>query len=116
METIGERIKTLREIRKMTQVRLALELGVTQETISGYETGRIRPSYDILVKMANCLNTSLDYLLGRTENILLSDYYKKLTEQENRLLHYFNLLSSQNRERVIGYIDALSEKDLATKK
>ncbi len=116
METIGERIRMLRETKKMTQVRLGLELGVAQETISGYEIGRIQPTNDILVKLANCLNTSADYLLCRTENISSSDYPRKLTEQENRLLHYFNLLSSQNRERVIGYIDALSEGDLVIKK
>ena len=116
METIGERIKMLRETKKMTQVRLGLELGVAQETISGYEIGRIEPSNDILIKLVNCLNTSADYLLCITENISPSDGSRKLTEQENRLLHYFNLLSSQNRGRVIGYIDALSEKDLETKK
>ena len=53
METIGERIKMLRETKKMTQVRLGLELGVAQETISGYEIGRIEPSNDILIKLVN---------------------------------------------------------------
>ena len=47
-----ERLKQLRESKNMTQVRLAIELGVSQETISGYEIGKAAPPADMLVKLA----------------------------------------------------------------
>lgn len=116
MEHIGERIKSLREAKKMTQIRLSLEVDVSQETISGYETGRISPSTKMLIKLADSLDTSIDYLIGRTDIISPIDASRLLTEREDRLLHYFKLLSSQKQERLLGYIDALSDNDLIIKK
>ncbi|WP_420314589.1 helix-turn-helix domain-containing protein [Anaerotignum propionicum] len=46
---------------------LGIEVGVSQETISGYEIDKAVPPADMLVKLADCLNTSVDYLLGRTD-------------------------------------------------
>ena len=63
-----ERLKQLREEKNMTQVRLAIELGVSQETISGYEIGKAVPPADMLIKLANVLDTSVDYILGRTDD------------------------------------------------
>ena len=63
-----ERLKRLREGKNMTQVRLAIELGVSQETISGYEIGKAVPPADMLIKLANVLDTSVDYILGRTDD------------------------------------------------
>jgi len=63
-----ERLKQLRERKNMTQVRLAIELGVSQETISGYEIGKAVPPADMLVKLADTLDASVDYILGRTDD------------------------------------------------
>jgi len=62
-----ERLKQLRESKEMTQLRLGIELGVSQETISGYEIDKAVPPADMLIKLADCLDTSIDYLLGRTD-------------------------------------------------
>ena len=53
--------------RKITQTELANVLNVKQETISAYESGKALPSCEALIKMAEYLNTSTDYLLGRIE-------------------------------------------------
>jgi len=47
-----ERLKQLREAKNMTQVRLDIELGVSPETISGYEIGKSVPPADTLIKNA----------------------------------------------------------------
>jgi len=47
-----ERLKKLRESKNMTQVRLAIELGVSQETISGYEIGKATPPADMLINLS----------------------------------------------------------------
>ena len=62
------RIKELRQKHHIPQVRLAVELGVSQNTISRYETGEHEPSYDALIAIADYFNVSVDYLLGRTDN------------------------------------------------
>lgn len=109
MEIIAERIKYLRDSRKMTQVRLGIELGVAQETISGYEIGRIVPPADMLVKLADCLNTSVDYLLGRTDNMSPLTFNAPLPELENKLLYHFRRLPAAKQERVVGFVEALEE-------
>ena len=61
-------IKKLRVKRNITQVDLANKIKVKQETISAYESNKALPSADALVKIADYLNTSTDYLLGRIDD------------------------------------------------
>lgn len=63
----GERLKELRDNHSMTQNDLAELLNVSRQSIGGYENNNVDPGMDILVKIANIFNISLDYLLGRTE-------------------------------------------------
>lgn len=62
------RLKELREKRRMTQVRLGVELGLNQDVISRYETLDRQADYQTLLDIADFFNVSLDYLLGRTDN------------------------------------------------
>lgn len=52
----------------MSQVFLGMELNMSQNTISQYETGTREASYDTLIAIADYFDVSLDYLLGRTDN------------------------------------------------
>lgn len=61
------RLKDLRKERKMTQLQLAMELNMSQNTISRYETGERQAGYDELIKLADYFNVSVDYILGRTD-------------------------------------------------
>ena len=60
------RLKDLRKEKGITQLQLAMELNMSQNTISRYETGERQAGYDELIKIANYFNVSIDYLLGRT--------------------------------------------------
>ena len=54
---------TLKEIRlnkRITQVELAKRVGIRQQTISHYETGRAKPSLDVAVKLAKVLGVSVE--------------------------------------------------------
>ena len=51
----------------MSQVFLGMELGMSQNTISRYETGAREPSNDELIAIADYFDVSIDYLLGRTD-------------------------------------------------
>ena len=61
----------LREIRKskgISQLKMAMDLNMSQNTISRYETGEREPGINELIKIANYFNVSIDYLLDRTDN------------------------------------------------
>ncbi|KAF5053790.1 MAG: helix-turn-helix transcriptional regulator [Sedimentibacter saalensis] len=105
-----ERLKQLREAKNITQVRLGIELGVSQETISGYEIDKAVPPADMLIKLADCLDTSVDYLLGRTDVKKYGVPTKsELTDMELDLINTFRKLSETKKERAIGFISGLSE-------
>lgn len=62
------RLKELRKEKNISQLKLALDLSMNQNTISRYETGEREADYKTLIKIADYFNVSIDYLLERTEN------------------------------------------------
>lgn len=62
------RLKELRKKRHISQVRLAMELNMSQNTISRYETGEREPGIAELRVIADYFGVSVDYLLERTDN------------------------------------------------
>ncbi len=62
------RIHAARKEKGLTQAQLAEGAGMHQQTISAYETGRLEPTAFSLLCLAEYLEVSADYLLGRTEN------------------------------------------------
>lgn len=62
------RLKALRKDRGISQLKLAMDLSMNQNTISRYETGEREADYKTLIKIADYFNVSIDYLLERTEN------------------------------------------------
>ncbi len=65
---IYRHLRYLRETRKIKQTELAALLHVAQNTYSQYETGKIALTADMLVLLADFYQTSVDYLLDRTED------------------------------------------------
>lgn len=62
------RLKQLREKRNISQLKLALDLNLNQNSISRYETGVREADYKTLIAFADYFNVSIDYLLERTDN------------------------------------------------
>lgn len=68
--------KTLKYLRKengITQEELAKAIGVTTSMVGMYETGARKPSYEVLFKISEYFDVSIDYLLGRDKNNNCSD-------------------------------------------
>ena len=65
MQTIGERIKRLREDVDMSQGELAKKLGIHQNCLGGWERGEYIPRVYALWDIADIFNVSLDELVGR---------------------------------------------------
>ena len=61
------RLKELRKERKISQLKLSVDLNMNQNTISRYENMEREADYKTLVKLADYFGVSLDYLLGRTD-------------------------------------------------
>ena len=62
------RIRDLREDRELTQTQIAKILGMSQTGYSKYETGENDIPTAILIRLARFYNTSVDYLLGETDD------------------------------------------------
>lgn len=62
------RLKELRMARKISQLKLAIDLNMNQNSISRYEKLEREADYETLIKFADYFNVSLDYLLGRTDS------------------------------------------------
>lgn len=107
------RIRELREEKKITQVRLSIELEVSQETISAYEMGKYFPSVKSLLKLREIFGTSIDYILGLSDS--RGDYIPStaLKEEESIFIEIYRKLDYTGKEKtrsyMEGYLSALQE-------
>ena len=62
------RLKQIRKAKGISQLKLAMDLNTSQNTISRYETGEREPGIRELIQLADYFHVSVDYLLERTEN------------------------------------------------
>ena len=61
-------LKTLRKENDTTQCELAEKLGVKQSTVSSWEIGRSRPTFEQVISISNIFNTTTDYQLGKSDS------------------------------------------------
>ena len=61
------RIQELRKARRITQLKMALDLDMSQNTISRYESGEREPGIAELIRIADYFRVSIDYLVGRSD-------------------------------------------------
>lgn len=64
MSTLTDRLKEKRKEYKLTQQAVADKLGITQSTYAYYETGRNEPDIEMLKRLADVFQTSIDFLVG----------------------------------------------------
>lgn len=64
---MGDKLKSLRTEKKLTQKQVADQIGLAISAVSSYESGSRYPSYDVLVQLAHIFHVSTDYLLGMTD-------------------------------------------------
>lgn len=90
----SERLKELRKQAHMTQVELANKLGIVQSSYADWERGKKKPTQDNLIKIAQVLNVSVDYLVGNSKEkadeldnieLLFRMNSKGLTDEEKKI-------------------------------
>lgn len=94
-----KRLKELRKERGVTQEDLAKFLNVKRNAISRYETDDREPDHDVLIKIAQFFNVSIDYLLGNSETNITS---KALPDPDHKaILSSYDSLSDKNKAELI---------------
>ena len=90
----AERLKELRKQAHLTQVELAKRLGIGQSSYADWDRGKKKPTQENLVKIAQILNVSIDYLVGNSE--------EKSDELDNiELLFRMNSMGLTEKEKEI---------------
>ncbi len=60
-------LRTVRKERNLNQLKVAMDLNISREALSHYENGKREPSLDMLNKMSEYFNVSIDYLINGEE-------------------------------------------------
>ena len=109
-EIFKERLKTARdELRKWSQSQLAEKADLPPSSIAHFETGTRKPSFDTLRRLANALEVSTDYLLGRVDD-------PGLAEAGDPLYRDVGKLTGRDRELAKDFLKMLADKHQAKQK
>ena len=92
-------LKLYRNEKGITQIRLSIAAEVSQETISAYESGKAMPSVETLIKIADFLGVSVDFLLDRTDNPLINTN----KDINSEMMDIYNKLDKIQKEDVLRY-------------
>ncbi|MEG0073638.1 MAG: helix-turn-helix transcriptional regulator [Clostridia bacterium] len=105
-------IKTLRKLKNISQLQLSIAIGVSQELISKYERGNAYPSINVLIKIADYFNCSVDYILEKTTytysiNSLL--YLSNINDADKEILIKYNSLTKEQKLKLEGAYLAITK-------
>ena len=107
---IGQRMQRLREEDGMTQEELGEKLGVSQGTVSQWESGKRAPGGEAVKAMAELFDTTADFILGIVdEEIKLVPYFRGLKEEEELLMQAYAQLTGRQKRIVEELVSSLAD-------
>lgn len=98
-----DRLRKAREYRGLNQAELAQKAGMQPSAISHFETGNRKPSFDNLRILADSLDVTTDYLLGRVDEF-------KAIAGADRLHRHYESLQGSDRKMADELIDMLAKR------
>lgn len=104
---LGKRLKQLRG--KKVQQEIADKLGISRSRYSHYENEHVQPDIELLQKMADFHDVSVDYLLGR-ESAYEKLSNKNKSEVDFRLDTILNDLTLNQKDHLVNFIDTFQNK------
>ncbi|MER2130218.1 helix-turn-helix domain-containing protein [Leuconostoc lactis] len=120
MSVTAERIQQLRQQKKLTQSELAELVGTTRVTVGRIERDINKPSIGMLSLIADALDTTMDYLQGRTDNALKTshnssndgDGKKRVDLADDELIMSFEgkELSEDYKNSILAFVKMLREE------
>jgi transcriptional regulator with XRE-family HTH domain len=100
--TFGERITSIRKRKGISQAELGKQVGTSGDIIGKYERNEVKPSIEVASNIADVLEISVDYLLGKTSMEIDKTTLKRLediaglpTEKQSEL---FNVIDAYIRD------------------
>lgn len=102
-----ENLKLLRKQNNLTQKQLGEITNIRRVNISRYEKGEVEPTFNILIKLADYFNVSIDYLIGHRQNNKID--ISELNEVQQNIIKMTTELNEINSVRVESYISAKIE-------
>lgn len=101
------RIRFLREEAGLTQEVLAKKIGVSRQVLGNYEKEINYPSPDLLCKFADFFDCSIDYLIGRSDDLgvisITNEKSSSLAKDEQEMLDIYRALQPMHRSQVLEY-------------
>ena len=113
MISIGEQIQKLRKDNNLNQTQLAEKIGVSLTQLQRYENKGVQPPADILKKLADTFNTSIDFLIYGD-----SEQKAQQSIKDNELLSQFKAveqLDSKDKSTIKDIIDAFIKRSKLNK-
>ncbi len=106
-----KRLRLLREEFGITQKQLADAIGVSQQSVNKYENHKIEPDIETLIKISDCFNTSVDYLIGHTDvhRKIEATTSCELNEEEAYMLVNYRKLTTKKKDSIKQIIELYSE-------
>ncbi len=104
-----QRLKAARDLREFSQSDLASRAAMPPSSIAHFETGSRKPSFDTLRRLANALEVTTDYLLGRVDD-------PGLAEAGDPLFRDVGKLTGKDRELAKDFLKMLAERNAAKPK
>lgn len=101
--SFGKNLERIRKGKKISQAKLGEILGLTQQMVSSYEKDLSSPNVDVLIKIADYFNVSIDSLV---EHVVQKP---DKNNTESRFLRYYENLSEQDRDKCITIVQTLLE-------
>lgn len=101
--SFGRNLERIRKGKKISQAKLGEMLGLTQQMVSSYEKDLSSPNVDVLIKIADYFNVSIDSLVEHVVKKPDGD------NAEARFMRYFENLNETDRERCITIVQTLLE-------
>jgi transcriptional regulator with XRE-family HTH domain len=104
-DVFGERLKSAREMRKLTQIELGNKAHLPSSSIAHFETGSRKPSFETLRRLAVALDVTTDYLLGRVDEPVI-------VASRDTLFRDIGKLSADDRELAGQFLKILAERNI----
>lgn len=94
---LGQNMMLIRKKKKLSQAALGKIIGTSGDVVGRYERGDITPSIDVVAKIAEALEVSIDYLIGKTK--------LQIDKEAIDRLESISDLSEENKKFVLNMID-----------
>lgn len=102
-----QRLQSIRNMRGLSQEDVAKRTRLQATAVSHFETGTRKPSFDNLRRLADALETTVDYLMGRTDEIggvlvtgdqLFRDFEQLTTEEREHAREFMAMLAKRSKQ------------------